>query len=94
MAKVLHIQMKNMQENNDPEIVQIECEVKIMETNQPVFSETLYPQVVLKDELGTYKSHTVLNSEITADAQQYLLDVYAQTNFDKVYIRGGFSSAI
>lgn len=95
MAKVLHIQFTNMEPLDDPETCQIDTEVKIMETGQTVVSiSTVVPQVTLKNALGNYKLPATLNSEAIAAAQTYLLDSFGQTGFDKVYVRGGFSSAI
>jgi hypothetical protein len=96
MAKVLHIQMGNMEALDDPETAQLDCEVKIMETGQTVFSTTVNPQVTLKNTLGVYKLPAVLNSEAITDAQQYLADNFghAVNSYSKVYVRGGFSSAI
>lgn len=94
MAKVLHLQFISMQPLDDPETAQIDCECKIMETGQTVFGVTLSPQVTLKNGIGTYKLPATLNSEAVADAQAFLLNAYGQTGFDKVYVRGGFSSAI
>jgi hypothetical protein len=95
MAKVLHIQFTGMEPLDDPETCQIDTEIKIMESGQTVFSSTVVaPQVTLKNALGTYKLPATLNSEAIAAAQAYLLDAFGQSGFDKVYVRGGFSSAL
>jgi hypothetical protein len=95
VAKVLHIQFTNMEPLDDPETCQVDTEIKIMETGQPVFTTSVVaPQVTLKNALGNYKLPAVLNSEAIQATQDYLLDAFGQTGFDKTYVRGGFSSAI
>lgn len=96
MSRIMHMKMSEIQSNDDTETVQVDCMVKIMETDKPCFVVTVNPVVTLKNGLGVYKLPAVLNSEAIADAQQYLADNYEYpiNGYTKVYIRGGFSTAL
>lgn len=91
MAKVLQINMQGVPPANNPDQVTVATSLKIMQTGEDCIEDG--PNFVLNLKvLGLYKAAAVLNAEIKTAALDYVESVYMLTDFNQVYMNGGFST--
>ncbi len=90
MAKVLHINIQGIQEDNNPDNALVATSVKVMQTGQSCISDGPTIELAVK-ALGLYKLPAVLNSEVVSGVEDYIDSEYSVSGFDRVYVTGGFT---